>query len=52
MYEEYIEMMPELLSSLPELLGKTLGCWCSPSRCHGDVLIKLTKKYTNKLLSY
>lgn len=21
-----------------ELRGKTLGCWCSPSPCHGDVL--------------
>lgn len=21
-----------------ELRGKTLGCWCSPEACHGDVL--------------
>jgi len=21
-----------------ELKGKTLGCWCSPQACHGDVL--------------
>ncbi len=23
---------------LAELHGKTLGCWCSPQPCHGDVL--------------
>jgi hypothetical protein len=24
-----------------ELRGKTLGCWCSPKPCHGDVLLEL-----------
>lgn len=23
------------------LAGKTLGCWCAPRKCHGDVLLKL-----------
>lgn len=22
-----------------ELGGKTLGCWCAPQACHGDVLL-------------
>ena len=22
------------------LHGKTLGCWCAPKRCHGEVLLK------------
>jgi len=26
---------------LEELRGKTLGCWCHPEGCHGDVLIDL-----------
>lgn len=26
---------------LSELKGKTLGCWCSPEMCHGNVLIEL-----------
>lgn len=26
------------LSELSELSGKTLGCWCAPNPCHGDVL--------------
>ncbi len=32
---------PDLLARLPELRGKTLGCWCAPGPCHGDVLIRL-----------
>ena len=24
-----------------ELRGKTLGCWCRPNACHGDVLAEL-----------
>lgn len=28
----------DLMYSLAELHGKTLGCWCAPHPCHGDVL--------------
>ena len=24
-----------------QLKGKTLGCWCAPKPCHGDVLAEL-----------
>ena len=24
-----------------ELRGKTLGCWCAPEPCHGDVLLEV-----------
>lgn len=30
-----------LLDDLHELKGKTLGCWCKPKACHGDILIEL-----------
>ena len=30
-----------LLKDLHELKGKTLGCWCKPKSCHGDILVKL-----------
>lgn len=30
-----------LLNDLHELKGKTLGCWCKPQSCHGDVLVEL-----------
>jgi hypothetical protein len=26
------------------LKGKTLGCWCKPKPCHGDVLVDLIEK--------
>lgn len=40
-YREWIAANHELLSQLEELRGKTLGCWCSPKPCHGDVLVEL-----------
>ena len=39
-YEEYLLSNKELMSRLPDLRGKTLGCWCSPLRCHGEILLK------------
>ena len=42
-YKEYILSKPELLQDLKELKGKTLGCFCKPLPCHGDVLIELIK---------
>jgi hypothetical protein len=34
-----------LLKDLHELKGKTLGCWCKPKACHGEVLVELVNKY-------
>lgn len=44
-YEEYLLSRKDLMDKLPELKGKTLGCWCKPSSCHGDIL----KKYVDIL---
>ena len=30
---------------LLDLKGKTLGCWCKPNSCHGDILLKLIEEY-------
>lgn len=38
----------KLLSSLPELRGKVLGCWCHPLPCHGDILIELENTHDRK----
>lgn len=27
-----------------ELKGKTLGCWCAPESCHGDILMELANR--------
>jgi len=40
-YEAYIRSSPILLRALPGLAGMTLGCWCPPKPCHGEVLIKI-----------
>ena len=40
-YRDYIQTRPDLLAALPELRGKTLGGWCKPLACHGDVLVEL-----------
>lgn len=37
-YLDYMRTRPDLLARLGELKGKTLGCWCKPEMCHGDVL--------------
>jgi len=42
-YERWLRSQPELLAALPELAGKTLGCWCAPRACHGDVLARLAR---------
>ena len=33
----------EFREAVKFLSGKTLGCWCVPEACHGDVLIKLVE---------
>lgn len=38
-YEEYLLANEELMGRLHELKGKTLGCWCKPKSCHGDILL-------------
>lgn len=32
------EKLPKLMPFLFELIDKTLGCFCKPKPCHGDVL--------------
>lgn len=40
-YREYVLQRPDLVAALPELDDQTLGCWCHPEACHGDVLVQL-----------
>lgn len=48
-YEEYLIQNVELMKSLVELKGKTLGCWCHPQLCHGDILSKWANSIGNEL---
>lgn len=53
-YETYIirklNKNISLVKKLLKLDGKNLGCWCYPEPCHGDILIKLIKKYKKKYI--
>lgn len=40
-FEDWISGQTQLLRDLGELRGKTLGCYCAPEPCHGDVLARL-----------
>jgi len=43
-YRSWIQTQPQLLSSLEELRGKRLGCWCAPLACHGHILAELAEE--------
>jgi len=43
-YRAWIVQQPALMAALPELRAKSLICWCSPNRCHADVLIELANR--------
>jgi hypothetical protein len=51
-YKEWLMYDPEaaeLRLNLHQLEGKTLGCWCKPKACHGDVIVELLN---NGVLDY
>lgn len=53
-----IELFRDWLTDQPDLLwlarkrlpGKTLGCWCAPKPCHGDVLREIADSPTSSRL--
>lgn len=47
MYKKYVMQNKQLMNDLVELKGKTLGCWCKPDKCHGDILVELVNKLDN-----
>lgn len=41
-YVGYLARHPDLIEEAKlELKDKTLGCWCAPKACHGDVLLEV-----------
>jgi len=32
-------------NNIHNLYNKTLGCWCKPHACHGDILVKILNEY-------
>jgi Domain of unknown function (DUF4326) len=47
-YKNYLLEQKELLEALPELQGKGLACWCSPAKCHCDVIAKMVNDMMKK----
>jgi hypothetical protein len=44
LHAEWITTQGVLLSQLDKLRGKTLGCYCKPEACHGDILLRMANK--------
>ena len=41
-YEWLLQTNPQLISDIcRELRNKTLGCFCAPLDCHGDLLVRI-----------
>lgn len=38
-FKQKIQSDPEFQKSVDDLRGETLGCWCKPKQCHGDVIL-------------
>lgn len=47
-FKTYLYSNPELMSSLHELEGRDLVCWCSPKSCHGDILVQAVKEISRE----
>lgn len=47
----YAEDAQELRDQIHTLKGKTLGCWCKPKTCHGDILVEIIDRGVLDLLS-
>lgn len=48
-YREYIvQKLANKELDLETLRGKTLGCWCKPDNCHGNVLVDLLSQKQSK----
>lgn len=50
-YMKWIHENKKLNSSIYELVGQMLGCWCQGPRlksCHGNVLVQETKKFIDE----
>lgn len=50
-FESRLLYEPQFRELVHNLLGKTLGCFCKPGPCHGDVIVEyLEKQYRPSLI--
>ena len=38
-FKKKIQTDPDFREAVEDLRGETLGCWCKPKACHGDVIL-------------
>lgn len=51
-FEQWARETPEVLERIKALpRDAVLGCWCKPSACHGDVIVKLWQEMHGPLPS-
>lgn len=44
-YLKWVLTKTDLIAKMhKELKGKTLGCWCKPAACHGDVIVDIVER--------
>jgi hypothetical protein len=52
-YREYfynrLNTDPEFKKKIHELQGKTLGCFCKPYSCHGDIIAEYLNNLPNEI---
>lgn len=52
-FREYFLGHPELIEKArKELKGKTLGCWCKPNKCHGDIIAEIIDEEDDEILKW
>ena len=40
LFYKQLDLRPEFKKDVESLRGKTLGCYCKPLACHGDVIVE------------
>lgn len=43
-FEEYARGNKDIVSRLPGLVDKVMGCWCAPLACHGEAYLHLLRE--------
>lgn len=38
-FQKRVEDDPLFRAAVLQLRGRRLGCWCSPKRCHGEIIV-------------
>lgn len=47
---EYIENNNSYIQQLSNLAGRTLACWCTPQKCHGEILAYYANHFALQML--